>query len=158
MGAQHRSHSSPGSQAKRAQRWPKEEYVRRVEYDAKNDALLQTIRADIAGMRSEMRTELSAMRVQMESRFSALTVEICAVRSEMRAEVGELKGEIKGLKGEIGGIKTSINVIMGVLALLAGMGALQLHPVIRAMSAAAPAQKALAMYTVPAPMTPASAP
>ena len=65
---------SNGAKARRDRpvRWPRDPYVTRVEYDAKNDVVFQTLRAEIA-----------------------------TFRGEVRSAIGEIRGDIAGMKTQI---------------------------------------------------------
>lgn len=72
----------------------REDYVTRIEHDAKNDALLQLVRADFAMLRSD---------------FAGL-------RGDMLERFGKVDGEITGIKGEIHGIKDTVEGLKSSLS------------------------------------------
>ncbi len=72
----------------------REDYVTRIEHDAKNDALLQLVRADFAMLRSD---------------FAGL-------RGDMLERFGKVDGEITGIKGEIHGIKETVEGLKSSLS------------------------------------------
>lgn len=80
---------------------PKSHPVTRLEYDLRNDATLNLLRAEMATFRADMRTDLASLGGRME-----------LLRGDMLAAIGRLQGQIDGLKLVVG-----IMLTTGVLKL-----------------------------------------
>lgn len=118
------------------ERWHSDNCLPRLEYDAKNDALLakndallQLVRAESAAMRADFAT----FRGEMRSDLGNLRGEIGSLRGEMGERLGHLDGQVQGLKGQVEGMKTSIVAIHWVLGLTVAIGLLQTIPVLRSL-------------------------
>ncbi|WP_343638645.1 hypothetical protein [Roseateles sp.] len=86
----------------------REDYVTRIEHDAKNDALLQLVRADFAMLRSDF----AGLRGDMLERFGKVDGEITGIKGEItgiRGQIDGLKGEIHGIKDTVEGLKSSLS-------------------------------------------------
>jgi|GEM_PF-2141780 len=86
----------------------REDDVTRIEHDAKNDALLQLVRADFAMLRSDF----AGFRGDMLERFGKVDGEITGIKGEItgiRGQIDGLKGEIHGIKDTVEGLKSSLS-------------------------------------------------
>lgn len=79
----------------------------RVEHDAKNDALLQLVRAEWAMLRSDIAT----FRGDMVERLGKVEGEITGIKGQ----IDGLKGEIQGIKGEVEGLRGSLTTTQWVV-------------------------------------------
>ncbi len=77
----------------------------RVEMQAESAAL----RAEIAAVRVEMQAEIAALRVEMRAEFAA-------VRVEMQAESAALRAEMQGMRSDISGLQQTVARHDGMLA------------------------------------------
>jgi hypothetical protein len=86
----------------------REDCVTRIEHDAKNDALLQLVRADF----SMLRSDFAGLRGDMLERFGKVDGEITGIKGEItgiRGQIDGLKGEIHGIKDTVEGLKNSLS-------------------------------------------------
>ena len=93
----------------------REDDVTRIEHDAKNDALLQLVRADFAMLRSDF----AGFRGDMLERFGKVDGEITGIKGEItgiKGEITGIRGQIDGLKGEIHGIKDTVEGLKSSLS------------------------------------------
>ncbi len=115
MSTWHKVQGRPKAQARRPGRKSKDDFVTRVEHDAKNDALLQLVRAEWAMLRSDIAT----FRGDMVERFGKVEGEITGIKGQ----IDGLKGEMQGVKGEVEGLRGSLTttqwVVGTAMALLA---------------------------------------
>jgi len=85
---------------------------------------IRDLKAEIGGVRSEMRGEIASLRAEignvkseLEGEINSLRVElkgeIDGVRSEMRSEIGSLKAETNSLRAEITKIKLHLENVTG---------------------------------------------
>ncbi|RZI62904.1 MAG: hypothetical protein EOP37_00035 [Rubrivivax sp.] len=119
MSTWHNVQGKPKTQSRRAGWKAKSDFVTRVEHDAKNDAMLQTIRSDIAGIRGD----IAQHRLDVTQQISVI-----------KGDVERLNGQIEGVKGHLEGVKTSLNVILAVLALFVGLGLVQFAPLVKVVT------------------------
>lgn len=107
MSTWHKIQGKQKAQPRRSGWKSKGEFVTRFEHDAKNDALLQMVRAESATLRSDIAT----FRGDMVERFGKVEGEITGVKGQIEG----LKGEIQGVKGEVEGLKGSLNTTQWVV-------------------------------------------
>ncbi|HMK89064.1 MAG TPA: DUF1640 domain-containing protein [Methylocystis sp.] len=87
-------------------------------------------KADIAAVRTDLRTEIAAVRAELRTEFAAvraeLRTEIAAVRAELRETELRLEAKIEGVKSDIvkwmfGTIGFQTLIIIGAVVALARM-------------------------------------
>ena len=107
MSTWHKVQGRPKAQARRPGWKSKEDFVTRVEHDAKNDALLQLVRAEWAMLRSDIAT----FRGDMVERFGKVEGEITGIKGQ----IDGLKGEIQGINGEVEGLRGTLTTTQWVV-------------------------------------------
>ncbi|WP_148661338.1 hypothetical protein [Roseateles chitosanitabidus] len=118
---------------------PRPDHVTRIEHDAKNDALLHLLRADLATLGGRMEV----------------------LRGDMLAAIGRLQGQIDGLRGELNGLKLVVAIMLttGVLKLFLPVEEIGQSYAQRALNALRASAETPAKPSAPvAPVAPASAP
>ncbi|OWQ93770.1 hypothetical protein CDN99_04815 [Roseateles aquatilis] len=93
-----------------------DDVLTRAEHDAKNDALLQQMRAEWAMLRSDLAT----FRGDMVERLGKVEGEITGIKGQ----IDGIKGQIDGLKGEVEGLRHSLTSTQWLVASALGLLAL----------------------------------
>ena len=73
---------------------------------------MRGIRADIA----DLRTEIRSLRAEMQAESAALRAEIAAVRVEMQAEFAAVRAEMQGMRSDISGLQQTVARHDGMLS------------------------------------------
>ena len=78
------------------------------------------LRSEIRSLRAEMKAEIAALRTEMQAEIAALRAEMraefAAVRAEMQAEIAALRTEMQGMRSDISGLQQTVARHDGMLS------------------------------------------
>ncbi len=82
-------------------------------------SLRAEMQAEFAAVRGEMRSEFAAVRGEMQAEFAAVRAEMqaefAAVRGEMRSDFAAVRGEMQGMRSDISALQQTVARHDGIL-------------------------------------------